>query len=67
MIPFLIINGVLTAMPVLIYNESEIIGIRIYTIPVEDVFYGMLLYLSVLTIYEGLKQNRDFKKNSFRQ
>jgi lycopene cyclase domain-containing protein len=57
-IPFLIVNGVLTAMPVLIYNNLENLNVRIYTIPVEDVFYGMLQLLMVLTIYEYLKNKR---------
>src|SRR5690606_5114561 len=49
LIPFLIVNGVLTGSglesPVVWYNESEIMGYRIGTIPVEDVFYGMGLIL----------------------
>ncbi|MGQ0829808.1 MAG: lycopene cyclase domain-containing protein, partial [Bacteroidota bacterium] len=63
LLPFLIVNGILTAMPILIYNEAEITGLRIFTIPVEDVFYGMLLYLLVLTIYEWLK-NSSYAKTS---
>lgn len=58
LIPFLIVNGVLTAMPVLIYNNLENLGIRIYTIPLEDAFYGMLQFLLVITIYEYLKNKR---------
>lgn len=43
--PFLLVNGLLTALPVVLYNDAENIGVRIYTIPAEDVFYGMLLVL----------------------
>jgi len=57
LIPFLLVNGLLTALPILIYNDSENLGIRIYTIPIEDVFYGMLNILQVLTIYEWLKKS----------
>jgi len=45
LIPFLIVNGFLTAIPVVNYNDHENLGIRLYTIPVEDIFYGMLLIL----------------------
>lgn len=55
-IPFLIVNGVLTAMPVLIYNNAENMAIRIITIPLEDFFYGMLNILQVVTVYELLKK-----------
>ncbi|MBL7882671.1 MAG: lycopene cyclase domain-containing protein [Bacteroidia bacterium] len=58
-IPFFIVNGILTAMPVVIYNDNHNLGIRLYTIPIEDTFYGMLNILQVITIYEWLK-----KKNS---
>jgi lycopene cyclase domain-containing protein len=56
--PFLIVNGVLTGTgldnPVVWYNEAEIFGIRILTIPVEDIFYGMAMVLMNLLIYKSL-------------
>lgn len=56
--PFLIVNGVLTGSglehPVVWYNENEIIGWRILTIPFEDVFYGMAMVLMNLLIYKQL-------------
>lgn len=60
LVPFLIVNGLLTgtglAAPVVWYNPEEIIGLRILTIPFEDIFYGMNLILMNLLIYLPLKK-----------
>jgi len=58
LVPFLIVNGFLTAIPIVMYNNEENLGVRIYTIPFEDIFYGMLLVLMNIVIYEKLK-NRN--------
>lgn len=58
LIPFLVVNGFLTAIPVVLYNDAENLALRIYTIPIEDVFYGMLLVLMNTVIYEKLKELR---------
>lgn len=66
MIPFLIVNGLLTgtalAAPIVWYNPGEIIGPRILTIPLEDIFYGMGLVLINVWIYQAiLYKNREPK------
>lgn len=55
-IPFLIVNGLLTAIPVVLYNDAENIQVRIYTIPVEDLFYGMLLIMMNVAGYEKFRE-----------
>ena len=55
-LPFLIINGALTGMffdqTVVWYNNNEILGLRIFTIPMEDVFYAHQLILLNLFFYK---------------
>jgi len=58
LVPFLIVNGLLTSVPVVIYNHTENLDLRIWTIPIEDAFYGMLLILMNVVIYERLKSRR---------
>lgn len=60
LVPFLIVNGILTALPVVEYNDVHTLGIRFLTIPVEDFFYFFLLLLMNLTIYEYIKKQRFY-------
>lgn len=61
LIPFLIVNGFLTAIPVVLYNDAENLGIRIYTIPFEDTFYGMLLIMMNIALYEKVLKREQGK------
>lgn len=58
LIPFLLINGFLTAIPVVLYNNQQNLGIRIYSIPVEDTVYALTMLLGVVTIMEHLRERK---------
>lgn len=60
LLPFLIVNGILTSLPVVEYNNLHILNIRIINIPVEDFSYFFLLLLMVTTIYEYLKESKYY-------
>lgn len=59
LIPFLTVNGLLTYLPVVEYNPLDISGIKIYTIPFEDVFYGMLLLLLNILLFEKFRNKKQ--------
>ncbi|HVD99262.1 MAG TPA: lycopene cyclase domain-containing protein [Cytophagaceae bacterium] len=50
--PFLLVNGLLTGLPIIRYNPTEIMGLYILTIPLEDLFYGLLMLLLITSFYE---------------
>ncbi|MDI9357109.1 MAG: lycopene cyclase domain-containing protein [Chitinophagaceae bacterium] len=64
LVPFFIVNSILTGTftdkPIVWYNNTETLSVRIGTIPLEDFFYALLLLLMNITYYEYFKR----KKNS---
>ena len=63
LIPFLLVNGVLTGSfipdEIVWYNDSENVSVRIFTIPVEDSIYMLLLLIMNTTIYEWWKDKNN--------
>lgn len=58
LIPFFIVNGVLTALPVVSYDDTQNFGIRLFTIPIEDSVYFLGMMYIVLMVYEYMLQGR---------
>lgn len=56
LIPFCIVNGILTSIPIVSYNNAENLAVRIGTIPVEDLFYSMSLLLMNVAFFEYFKK-----------
>jgi lycopene cyclase domain-containing protein len=63
LIPFFLINGILTGSglesPVVWYDNSENLGIRILTIPVEDIIYALGMLLTVLAFTEYFENRKS--------
>lgn len=59
LIPFFIVNGLLTGSfipeEVVYYDNTQNLGIRVGTIPVEDMVYGLLMLLMNVTWFEYLR------------
>jgi len=51
LLPFFLMNGLLTGIPVVLYNEEEYMGFRLGTIPAEDILYSYAMLLSYLGWY----------------
>jgi hypothetical protein len=61
-----VVNGLLTGLPILIYENTENMGIRIpsllpgmqYGIPLEDFFYNLLYMMWMIWIFEARKNKQ---------
>ena len=65
-IPFILINGVLTGSitksPIVMYNSSEILNIRFFTIPIEDFAYCFVMLFAVAIVYEFFRRDEQIGK-----
>ncbi len=63
-IPFYFVNNALTGNysenPVVFYNNSEILGFRVGTMPLEDSFYCFTLLYSIVLLFEYLKKKWNY-------
>ena len=55
LVPFFIVNGILTSIPIVMYNDAENMAFRVGTIPFEDFFYSLSLLLMNVMFYEYFK------------
>jgi len=62
---FFLSNGILTGsflkQPIVWYNDQENLGIRMFTIPIEDTFYGMLLIFGNIYLHQFIKEKANAK------
>jgi lycopene cyclase domain-containing protein len=61
LIPFYIVNGMLTSIPIVSYNNAENIAYRVGTIPFEDHFYMMALLLMNIGFFEYFRRKEIAK------
>jgi len=59
----LVINGYLTWRPIVIYNETKMLGVRLFTIPLEDFFFGFALIGLNLIIWEYFSEKENKANN----
>ncbi|AYL93815.1 lycopene cyclase domain-containing protein [Mucilaginibacter celer] len=61
LVPFYLVNGMLTSIPIVLYNNAENIGHRVGTIPFEDHFYLMTLLLMNIGFFEYFRRKEIAK------
>ena len=66
LIPFFLVNGILTGAvtesPIVSYNNEENVGLRLLTIPLEDIGYAFSMLFGNLMIFESINGKTDSTK-----
>lgn len=67
LIPFFIVNGILTGTgiedQVVWYDNTQNMGIRMFTIPIEDTIYALTMLLTVFVVMQWLESRASSKKH----
>jgi len=53
-----VFDAVLTGIPIVVYDDAHLSGIRLGTTPVEDFLYGQALCLTAIATYELARRRR---------
>lgn len=63
LIPFFIVNGILTGIatetPIVWYDDTNNLGIRLFTIPIEDIGYAFSMLFANLMIFSYFKNSKN--------
>lgn len=60
----LLVNGVLTGLPIVRYTPRTILGARVAYAPVEDLAFGFALILTTLSCWVGLQRRLNRRRVS---
>lgn len=62
LIPFYLVNGLLTSIPIVMYNDAENMAFRVGTIPFEDHFYSLSMLLINILLFESFRKRGRIAK-----
>jgi lycopene cyclase domain-containing protein len=62
LIPFYLVNGLLTSIPIVMYNNAENMAFRVGTIPFEDHFYSLSMLLINILLFEYFRKRARVAK-----
>jgi lycopene cyclase domain-containing protein len=57
-VPFLIVNGVLTGLPIVLYDNAENLAIRAGPIPLEDFFFSFSMLALAVVVHDFIGKRR---------